>query len=89
MCFSLEWLKAILVYLVVICAIIAILKIIVPWVLGKLASFPALTEAIGIITQIIWIIIYAVIVIFVIYVAFDLIQCLLSYAGGFPSLPRR
>lgn len=89
MCFTLEWLKAVLIWLVIICAVVACLKILIPWVLGKLSTFPFLTEAIGIITKILWIIIYAVVVIFVIYVCFDLIQCLMSYSGGLPSLPRR
>lgn len=89
MCFSLEWLKQVLIWCVIIGAIIAFLQLVVPWVLSKLPQKPALAEAINMIAQVFWICVYAAIVIFVIYIVFDLIQCLINYGGGFPSLPRR
>jgi hypothetical protein len=86
MCFSLAWLLNLLVWVVIIVAIIAILQIIVPWVLSKLGASGILGEAIGIISAVIKIIIWAIVIIAVLYVCFGLISCLLGYGGGGLSL---
>ena len=76
-CFSLGWLEQLLVYLVIVGAIIAILRLIVPWVLGQLG--------IPIVGQVINIILWAIIAIMVIYICFALLSCLAG--GGFPLIP--
>lgn len=80
MCFSLPWLEQFLVYCIVLGAVIAIIRILVPWVLGQIG--------IPIIGQVINIVLWAVVAIFVIYICFALISCLLG-GGGFSMLPRR
>ena len=75
MCFSLPWLEQLLVWLVIVCAIIAILRLLLPWVAAQLG--------IPIIAQVINIILWAVVVIFVIYFCFALLSCL---GGGGLSL---
>ncbi len=85
-CFSLGWLEQVLINLVIICAIIAILKLLVPLLVGLLS--PLMGGGAAIIGQIITIILYAIVAIFVIYIVFGLIQCLVG-AGGFSLLPHR
>lgn len=82
-CFSLQWFESVLIWLVIICAIVAILKLLVPFVLAQLGAGG------GIIAQAINIVLWAVVCIFVIYVCFALISCLLGMSGGlsFPSPP--
>lgn len=81
-CFSLAWLEQILIWAVIVAAVFAILKLIVPYILGMLGV------AGGIIAQAINIVLWAVIAIFVIYIVFGLLSCLLG--GGFlPPLPHR
>ena len=75
MCFTLTWLEQLLVWLVIVCAIIAILRLVLPWVAAQLG--------IPLIAQVINIVLWAVVVIFVIYFCFALIGCL---AGGHLSL---
>ena len=87
MCFSLEWLQHLLILAVVVTAVWAILSIIVPWALGKLGA--PLGEAVGIISQVVRILVWAVIIIFVIYIVFMMISCLLTMGGGFSLMPRR
>lgn len=58
-------------------AIVAILRLIVPWVLSQLG--------IPDVGQVINIILWAVIAIMVIYIVFALLSCLAG--GGFPLLP--
>ena len=70
MCFSLQWLEQLLVWIVIVCAVIGILKLLLPFVLTQLGVGG------GIILAAINIVIWAVIAIFVIYVCFDLISCL-------------
>jgi hypothetical protein len=70
MCFSLGWIEQVLIWLVVVCAIVAILKLLLPFVLSQLGV------AGGVITGAINIVLWAVIAIFVIYFCFDLISCL-------------
>jgi hypothetical protein len=81
MCFSLAWLAQLLVYVVVICAVVAIVKLLLPFVLSQLGG------AGSIIAQIINIALWAFVAILVIYFAFAVISCLLG--GGLPLLPHR
>jgi hypothetical protein len=83
MCFSLAWLQQLLIWIVIVGAIVAILQLFVPWVVANAGIFG---DAVNIILQIIKIVVWAIVVIFVIYVAFDLISCLLS--SGSLKLPR-
>jgi hypothetical protein len=82
MCFSLEWLETILIWIVIIGCVIAILKLLVPWVVGlfgfSLGPLPAIVNYV----------ILAVICIFVIIVVFTLIQCVLGMGGSLSLLPR-
>ncbi len=73
MCFDLAWFENILIWLVVICTIIAIFKLLLPLVLNQFGM------AGGIILRIINIIVGAVITIYIIIILFDLISC---FAGG-------
>ncbi len=73
-CFSLEWIEQLLIWLVVVCAIVAIIKILIALVLPQLGTIGS------IVMQILNIVLWAVICIFVIAIAFDLISCLLNFA---------
>jgi hypothetical protein len=77
MCFDLAWFENLLIWLVVVCAIVAIFKLLLPLIFGG-----------EIILRIINIIVWAVITIFVIVIVFDLISCYSASLGGlhFPSL---
>ena len=81
MCFGLEWIKELLIWLVIVCAVVAILRLFLPWILGQLGI------AGGMIMAVINIFIWAVILIFVIYFVFALMECLLSGGGGLPLFP--
>jgi uncharacterized BrkB/YihY/UPF0761 family membrane protein len=83
MCFSVEWIEQLLVWAVIIIAIISILKLLVPWILGQLGAGG------GIIAQVINILFWAIICIFVIYICFAVIACLLSAGGHLSLLPHR
>jgi hypothetical protein len=83
MCFSLEWIEHFFILVVIVCAIVAIVRILLPMVFSQLGA-PG-----GVLLQIINIFMWAVVAIFIIYIAFTLIECL---AGGGFSLglsPRR
>lgn len=86
MCFSLSWLMELLVWIVIIAAIVAIVNVLLPRVLGLLSGI--FGEAAGMLVQILRIVLWAVVTIFVIYVAFDLISCLMNMSGGSLRLPR-
>ena len=77
-CFSLELLETLLVDLVIICAIVAIIKLFIPWVTGQ---FP-------IVGQVLTIVLYAVVAIFAIYIIFGLLECLMG-GGGLHLIPHR
>jgi hypothetical protein len=82
MCFDLTWFENLLIWLVIIFAIIAVFKLLLPLVFGRMGI------AGEIILRIINIAIGAVVTIFIIIIVFDVISCL--YAGNFhfrlPSL---
>lgn len=71
MCFSAAGIENFLIWLVVVCVVIGILKILVPWILSL-----AGVGITGPVSQIINILIIALIIIAVIIVAFSLIECL-------------
>lgn len=68
-----------LIWLVVIGAIVAVVKLLLPYVLAQFGTAGTL------VVQILNIIMWAVVLIAIIYIAFELISCLL---GGVPSLRR-
>lgn len=81
MCFGLAWLEQILIWLVVICAVVALLKLLVSFVLPKLGLAG---EVVGFVVAVVRIIIWAMVCIFAIIIIFEIISCLLGV--GFPRL---
>lgn len=75
MCFSLEWVERLLIWLVVLVAIIAILKLVIPPILAQLGWAGSL------VLQILNIVIWAIVLIAIIIFAFSMIECLASYGG--------
>jgi hypothetical protein len=71
-CFTLEWLKMLLIWLVVIVVIVAIFKVIVPWVMSQFASPPGGGNIMTILGYILW----GIVAIFAIIFVFELIACL-------------
>jgi hypothetical protein len=74
-CFSLNWIEQILIWLVIVCAVVGILRLVIPFVLAQLGA------AGGIIMAVLNILMWAVICIFVIYFCFAVISCLLGSGG--------
>jgi hypothetical protein len=77
MCFSLDAIEHFLIWLVVICVVIGIVKILVPWILSL-----AGVGIDGNVARIINLIIIAVVIIAVIVVAFWLLECALGGGMG-------
>jgi hypothetical protein len=76
MCFSLAAVEQFLIWLVIVCVLIGIIKIFVPWILSL--------AGIGIdgkVAQLINLVIIGAIIIFAIIIVFWLLECLLG--GGF------
>jgi hypothetical protein len=71
-CFSLGFLQQLLIWLVIAAAIIAIIRLLIPWLTS--ITFP-------IVGQVLEIVLWAVIAIIAIYIIFALIGCLLGMAG--------
>jgi hypothetical protein len=75
-CFTLEFVEQLLVWLVIVCAIIAILRLFLPWIAAQLGAVG------GMVLAIINIVLWAIVCIYVIYFVFMLIGCLAG-SGGF------
>lgn len=80
MCFSLAWIEQLCVWLIVIGALVAIIRLLVPYLTGIVPA---------IVAQIINIVLWAVVAIVVVYIVFALISCLLGAGGGLHLLPAR
>ena len=87
MCFPISVIGQLLIWAVVIGAVFLILQLILRFVLPKIAV-PMIGEIVTLLINIFKIIIWAVVLIAIIIIAFDAIACLISMAGGFPSLHR-
>ena len=82
MCFSLLWLIQTLVWVVVVCAVVAILYKLVPYLLAQLGM------ASDVIMQVIKIIVIAIVIIAVLWLLYDLISCAgLVGSGRYRYLP--
>ncbi len=78
MCFSLPWLEQLLIWLVIVCAIVAIIRLLVPWITGMI-GVPIIGQAINII-------LWAFLAIICIYIIFGLLSCLIGMGGlHFPA----
>lgn len=82
MCFSLAWLEQLVIWLIVIGALIAIIKLVIPFI-TELTGMP-------IIGQILMIILWTVVAIAFVIIIFGLFSCLLGGSGtmGFPHFGR-
>jgi hypothetical protein len=79
MCFGLAWIESLIIWVIVICAVIALLKLLAGFILPKLGLS---AEILAFVIKAITIVIWAIICIAAVYFIFDLIACLA------PSLPR-
>lgn len=77
MCFSLEWIEHLFVLLIIIGAIVALVRLLLPLAIGWMGAPGAL------ILQAINIFMWAIIAIFCVYIVFELIGCLIGGNGGF------
>jgi len=77
MCFSIEWIKDFLIWLVVLGAVVAVVRLFLPRVLAPFG------EAGAMVLQVLTIIVWAIVLIAIIVFAFQLLSCL----GGV-SMPR-
>ena len=78
MCFSLGWLEGLLINIVILAVVIGVLRILIPWVLGLLGVDT------GPLMQIINLILWAIVIIWVIYFVFGLLSCM---GGGISLFP--
>lgn len=83
-CFSLAWLEQFLIWFVVVAVIVAIIKLIVPAIMSWAGAPPGGNIVITVISYVIW----GVITIYAIILAFSLIACMLG-GVGLPILPLR
>jgi hypothetical protein len=81
MCFNLAWWENVFIWLVIVAAIVAIIRLFIPFVTSALGAPGA------IIGQALNIILWAIIAIVVIAIIFGLLSCLIGAAGGL-HLPR-
>ncbi len=80
MCFTLLWFRDLLIWLVVVVAVVALLRLCLPWLMAQIGvNASVLMQAINIF-------VWAIVAIFVIYVIFALISCLVG-GGGLPLFP--
>jgi len=72
-CFSLQWLEQFVVYCIVVGAVIALIRLIVPWAVAQLG--------VPLLGQVVSIILWAIVCIFAVYIIFSLFSCFIGGAG--------
>lgn len=77
-CFGMEWWEHVFILIVVVCAVVALLRLLISFVLPKLGIGG---EIIGFLVQAAYIVMWAIICIAAIIFIFDLIACLWPYVG--------
>lgn len=87
MCFSMAWLMNLLIWIVIAVATwVILIQILLPYLLSKLAPSGAIGEGLNVLAAVLRVILWAIVIIIVLYIAFALIACLWSFAGGGVSL---
>ena len=84
MCFDLTWFEHLLIWLIIICGIVALGRLLLPIILGWLGMGIS-----GVVMQVINIILVVVVLIVLVVICFDIFSCLLGSGGGFSLSPRR
>ncbi len=79
MCFSLAWLANLLIWIIVVCAVVALVRLLIAFVLPHLGIGGPILDFI---VKALWIVLWAVICIAAVVFVFDLVACIL------PSMPR-
>jgi hypothetical protein len=77
-CFTLGFLEQLIVWLIIIGAIVACIKLLVPW-LTSITAMP-------VVGQIIMIVLWAIVAIMVVYLIFGLLSCLVGSGPPFHTL---
>lgn len=80
MCFSLAWLEQLFVWLIIVSAVVALIRLLLPY-LTSLIGIPLITQALNIV-------LWAVVAIMCVYIIFALISCLIGSGGGLMHFPR-
>lgn len=81
-CFTLAWAEQLCIWIIIISAVVAIIRVVIPWLTGLMGGIP------GPVVQIMNIILWAVIAIMVVYIFFALISCIAG-GPGLTLLPHR
>lgn len=79
MCFSLEWLKDLIIWIIIICAVVALIRLLMAFVIPHLGIGGPILDFI---VKALWIVIWAIICIAAVVFIFDLVACII------PSMPR-
>lgn len=78
-CLSLAWIEQLLIWLVIAGAVIACIRLLIPWITSM--TFP-------IVGQVLEIILWAVVAVLAIYIIFALLSCLIGGGLHLPMPPR-
>lgn len=82
MCFSLAWLANLLIWLIVVCGVIALIRLLISFAVPHLGLG---AEVVNFIVQALTIVLWVVVCCAAVWFIFELIECLL---GGSLSIPR-
>lgn len=74
MCFSLPWLRDLFIWLIVVCAVIALIRLLIPPLVAFI-GIPLIGQALNIV-------LWAVVAIMAVNIIFALVGCLLGFGGG-------
>ncbi len=84
-CFSLGFLENLLIWFIIVCFIVAVIRLVIPAVLSMAGAPPGAGVVMTVLGWLIWTIVAIYVLIFV----FDLIACATGSGGlGFPALRR-
>jgi uncharacterized membrane protein len=70
MCLSTEWIEYLIIRLIILCAVVAVIRLIVPWAMAQLGV------AGGLVASVVNIVLWAIVAIVVVVICFALLNCL-------------
>lgn len=71
-CFSLLWIEQLVIWAIIVVAVVAVIKLLIPYILRQLG------EGGAVVMRVLNIVMWAVVLIFIVVVVFDLIACALG-----------
>lgn len=90
MCFSLDWIMHLAIWIVLaIATYVILIQILLPYLLSKLGGGGEVSQGVRVALAVLKVVVWAIVICVVIYVVFALLSCMWTVLGDYSLFPHR